>query len=130
MQSATRLQAVQIPAGTYAVGDPCQLLNDPDFEELEAANPDTLNHTLDRGLTLTLLPVAGGDGWLEDDQGGQYAIDTGHLAVVPLSDPVPLQIVEAAARGVVQLYTFRSEVLVASAGKLIKVGGVTITRQR
>ena len=112
------------------MGDPCQLLNDPDFEELEGANPDTLNHTLDRGLTLTLLPVAGGDGWLEDDQGGQYAIDTGLLAVLPLTDPVPLQIVEAAARGVVQLYTFRSEVLVASAGKLIKVGGITITRQR
>ena len=137
MQSATRLLFTHIHAGTYAIGDPCYLLNHSEIDELaEPVTPASLTRRLARGLELVVLdsPGAdgwpcGGDGWLVDDQGGAYPIDSGCLAVMPLSDPVPLKIVEAAARGAVQLYRFEHETLVTSAGNILKVGGITITRE-
>ena len=137
MLTPTRILSAQIPAGTYAVGDPCLLLSDSESDELFAAhNPDTLIRTFASGLRLILLESPGGDGWLIDDQGGLYAIDTGFLAVMPLSDPVPLRIVEAAACCVVHLYHFADEAMVVlSAGSLgsgtkeLKVGGLTIKRE-
>ena len=130
MLSPTRILSAQIPAGTYAIGDPCCLLSDYEVDELvPAINSENLTHTLTGGLRLTLLPSPGGDGWLTDDQGGLYAIDTGFLAVMPLSDPVPLRIVEAAACCVVHLYHFADDAMVVSAGKVLKVGGLTIKRE-
>jgi hypothetical protein len=136
MQSATRLLFTHIPAGTYAIGDPCHLLNDSEVVEItEPATPASLTRRLARGLELVVLdsPGAdgwpyGGDGWLVDVQGGAYPIDSGLLTVMRLSDPVPLQIVEAAARCLVQLYRFEHETLVTRAGNILKVGGITITR--
>jgi hypothetical protein len=129
MQSTTRLLFTHIAAGTYAIGDPCYLLNHSEIEELaEPATPASLARRLAQGLELVVLDSPGGDGWLTDDQGGAYPIDSGLLTVMRLSDPVPLQIVEAAARCLVQLYRFEHETLVTRAGNILKVGGITITR--
>jgi len=130
MKSTTRLLFTHIHAGTYAIGDPCYLLNHSEIDEIaEPVTPDSLTRRLARGLELVVLDSPGGDGWLVDDQGGAYPIDSGILAVMPLSDPVPLQIVEAAARGAVQLYHFEHETLVTRTGNILKVAGITITRE-
>ena len=132
MLSPTRILSAQIPAGTYAIGDPCYLLSDSEMDELFAAHdPDTLIRTLASGLRLILLESPGGDGWLIDDQGGNYGVDSGNLAVMPLSDPVPLRIVKYAARSrleLIQIHEFESEAMVASVGKVLKVAGLTIKR--
>ena len=128
MLSAPRLQAVSIPAGTYAVGDPGNLLDDPDLDDLlTKVAADAMAHTLASGKRVVLMSTSG-DGWLLDDQGGTYAIDSGCLAVVPLADPVSWQVVEAVARGSVTLHHFKDEAMVAGDGKAFRVGGLTITR--
>ena len=129
MLTPTRLLSAQIPAGTYAIGDPCCLLSDSESDELFAAhNPETLIRTLASGLRLILLESPGGDGCLIDDQGGSYAIDTGNLAVMPLSNLVPLRIVMYAARELIQIHEFENEAMVASVGKVLRVAGLTIKR--
>ena len=130
MLTPTRILSAQIPAGTYAIGDPCLLLSDSESDELflSTHNPDTLIRTFASDLRLILLESPGGDGWLTDDQGGSYAIDSGNLAVMPLSDPVPLRIVKYAARELIQIHEFENEAMVTSAGKVLKVAGLTIKR--
>jgi hypothetical protein len=139
MVSAIRTQTVRIPAGFYAVGDLCNLLSESHFEEVisshrSSTEPGPVAHATTSGLRVVLMSTGSGDGWFSDDRGGAYAIDTGTIAVVPLSDPAPWQIIQAAARRLVTLCHFKAEVEVASTGtatygeERFTIGELTITR--
>ena len=76
---------IEMPAGTYYVGDPCYVFERPSWELLGAqtdwfTNPvATLN-----GRKMLAFGTAYGDGVYEDGYHNEYPVDAGLIGVVPI----------------------------------------------
>lgn len=110
------LTTTTLPAGWYAIGDPCHLLRDTDYDELHLlrrVQPEQEGFTLACGTRIAVLNT-GGDGWLIDSEGDLYGIDTGSLAICPLRAADGLAVDEMARRGLGTAHEFGEPFQVAA----------------
>lgn len=84
----TTKTTVTLPAGDYAIADPCNLLTDSEWMEwelLSLANPGQQSFALSDGSRLVVLHTERGDGWYFDQDDFTYGVDSGHIAIRSLS---------------------------------------------
>lgn len=71
--------------GTYYIGDPCYVLSDKNFEEL-CLHQDKLGYPIEiEGEVVYFDRTAHGDGVYRDNKRRIYPVDTGTIAIIPIS---------------------------------------------
>lgn len=73
-----------LPPDKYFIGDPNYVLKDP-YMYILNVQPDRGIFTNEGGLTFAKFRTYFGDGIFEDDDGDQYPVDSGCIAVLPMS---------------------------------------------
>ena len=117
-----RIRSVQMPAGTYWIGDPCYAVpNDRWMEWLQAAdyeNQDVLIADLD-GRPVLGIGTAYGDGTYPGDDGNSYPVDAGLIGAVPI------ELVDGEPDGMAKV-TFAAAFDCESTDGLISIGHIDI----
>lgn len=75
---------ITLPAGAYAIADPCFLLTESDWMEwdvLRQVNPGQQSFALADGARLVVLRTERGDGWYFDQDEFSYCVDSGQIAI-------------------------------------------------
>jgi hypothetical protein len=90
MTTATAAPAppLTLPAGSYAIADPCILLTDSEwfeFDLLRDVNPSQESFTLANGSRLVVIST-NGDRWMFDQESFSYVIDSGSIAIRAAAD--------------------------------------------
>jgi len=90
MKLKTRTQLVEVPTGTYVIGDPCYSIQaQADWDEVLRTSDYFENPiaTLTRGgkqYKVLGFRTAWGDGCYDDNQGKVYPVDSGCIGLVPV----------------------------------------------
>ena len=85
---------VEVPAGTYFLGDPCYAVPDSEWDGLLARTGffrDSPVGTLIDGAEVVVFHPDGGDN-TQDQHGKMYAADAGLIGLVPATDSARAQI--------------------------------------
>jgi hypothetical protein len=84
----TTKTTVTLPAGNYAIADPCNLLTDSEWMEwelLSLVSPGQQSFLMSDGSRLVVLHTERGDGCYFDQDDFVYTVDSGHIAIRSLS---------------------------------------------
>lgn len=84
---------VEVPAGTYQLGDPCYTVPDDAWMPLlESCGyfEDSPIGTLPDGTKVLGFSTQYGDGSYRDNRGNSYGVDAGMIGLVPVPDDTPL----------------------------------------
>jgi hypothetical protein len=79
-----KIKKVIIPAGTYTIGDPGQILSDNYWQKICASIDHTTDIIVQKYNDFNFILIGlGGDGMQYDSDHYQYTIDTGSIAIIP-----------------------------------------------
>ncbi|CAK6695285.1 hypothetical protein [Synechococcus sp. CBW1107] len=82
--TTTTKPTITLPAGAYAIADPCHLLTESEWMEwdvLSRVNPGQQSFALSDGSRLVALHTERGDGWYFDQDNFTYCVDSGQIAI-------------------------------------------------
>ena len=105
MTERTVTETVNLPAGTYFIGDPCHVLSS---SNIKWPSRDQSNGPWQiQDMPAALFEAYGGDGVRRDCEEYRYEVESGHIAVIPaalITEPLPwtLRILSDHKRGNLQ----------------------------
>lgn len=75
---------IELPAGKYWVGDPGYTISDDHWNVIDFPYTDLSVLLIpDTPYSFIMLSTSFGDGIFEDNMGRHYAVDSGHLGIIP-----------------------------------------------